>query len=544
MFRPATLFLAIAGTLAAGEGPQHDHSHGPADLGKLGKVTFKVGCGSSVQPEFNRAVAMIHSFWYAEAEKAFQRIISAHPDCAMAHWGVAMSNYHPIWAPPTPDELKRGKAAAEKAAALKTNSERELDYIAAINAFYADSDKLDHRTRAVAFEKAMEKLAAKYPKDDEASVFYGLALLGTASPNDKTYANQKRAAEVLNRILPTQPEHPGIAHYVIHSNDYPALAPLALQAARVYAKIAPGSPHALHMPSHIFVRLGLWDESISSNLASAEKARRYAQQTSGKQSSFDELHAIDYLVYAHMQKGDDAKARELYEKVASTTFASIDLPNFAAAYALGAVPARYALERRQWKEAAALEVRPADFPWKTYPYAEANIHFARGIGAARAGDLNTAKSAVDRLAAIRQELVDQKNTFWAEQVEIQRLGAQAWLAHAAGFGDEGLRVMRAAAELEDKTEKHPVTPGSILPARELLADMLLEAGKPAEALVEVDRSLKVVPKRFYGLSLAARAAEAGRDKTAAERHYRELLDVARGSTRAEVEAAKNFMTQR
>lgn len=537
MFRPATLFLFAASVLMADQTP-HDHSHGPVDLGKLGRVKFDVSCKLAVRAEFSRGVAMMHSFWYSEAESAFQRVAAADPQCAMAHWGVAMSNYHPVWAPPNGEELKRGKEAAAKALAMTGGNERERDYITAINIFYADSDKLDHRTRAVAYEKAMEKLAAKYPKDDEATIFYGLSLLGTASPNDKTYANQKRAAEVLNPILPRQPEHPGAAHYVIHSNDYPALAALALPAARAYAKIAPGSPHALHMPSHIFVRLGLWEESIASNLASADKARRYIQQINPRLSAFDELHAIDYLIYAYMQQGKDDKARALFDKVASTDGAAIDNPNFAAAYALAAVPARFALERRQWTDAAQLEPRPANFPWKKFSYAEANVHFARAIGAARTGDLNTAKTAIDRLAAIRQELVEQKNTYWAEQVEIQRLGAQAWLARGAGLEDEGFRLMRAAADLEDTTEKHPVTPGSVLPARELLADMYLEAGKPAEAWTEVERSLKVSPNRYNGLVLAARAAELSNDRVQMAARYRELIDLASASSRAEVVKAK------
>jgi hypothetical protein len=257
-------------TLRAGEG-DHQHDHGPVDLGKLGKVTFAVSCRGA-QADFSRAVAMMHSFWYAEAEKAFQKMATADPRCAMAHWGVAMANYHPLWAPPTPDELRRGKAAAEAAMAASASApQRERDYIAAIHTFYADSDSLDHATRSGRYEAAMAKVAAAYPKDREASIFHALALIGTASPNDKTYAKQKQAAEILNKVLPKEPEHPGVAHYIIHSYDYPQLANAALQAARTYAKIAPGSPHALHMPSHIFTRLSSWDESIESNIASSEK---------------------------------------------------------------------------------------------------------------------------------------------------------------------------------------------------------------------------------------------------------------------------------
>jgi hypothetical protein len=417
-----------------------------------------------------------------------------------------MSNYHPLWAAPTADELRRGREAAARASALGAPTARERVFIEAVQAFYAGAEKSDHPTRAGAYAKAMANVAAAYPQDDEAAIFSALALLGTASPGDKTYAKQKSAAEILTRILPRHPEHPGVAHYVIHSYDYPALAALALPAARTYAKIAPGSPHALHMPSHIFTRLGLWEESIASNLASAEKARRHMRQQKPGAAAFDELHAVDYLMYAHLQLGDEAKAKALMDRLQAVDGQSIDNANFAAAYALAAAPARYALERRQWSEAAKLTLHPANFDWKPYAYAEANLHYARAIGAARSGDLNTAKAAIDRLEAIRQELVALKNTYWAGQAEIQRTAAQAWLAQGAGLKEEAMRLMRAAAELEDKTEKHPVTPGPIIPARELLADLLLENGQPAEALAEVERVLTVSPGRLSATRLAASAA--------------------------------------
>ena len=530
-------------TLRAGEG-DHQHDHGPVDLGKLGKVSFAVSCRGA-QAEFSRAVAMMHSFWYAEAEKAFQKMAAADPRCAMAQWGVAMANYHPLWAPPTPDELRRGKTAAEAAMAGSANATaRERDYIAAIHAFYKDSDSLDHATRSAKYEEAMAKVAATHPKDREASIFHALALIGTASPNDKTYAKQKQAADILNKVLPKEPEHPGVAHYIIHSYDYPQLANAALQAARTYAKIAPGSPHALHMPSHIFTRLGLWDESIASNTASAEKARNYMRQVNPKAVSFDELHAIDYLVYAHLQKGDDARAGELASQLAAHDAPVLDLNNFAAAYAYAAVPARYALERRMWSDAAKLELRPSTFPWKNFPYAEAILHFAKAVGGARSGDLNTAKAAVDRLGAIRQTLADQKNKYWAEQVEIQRLSAQGTLAFAAGLTTEGLRLLRAAAELEDTTEKHPVTPGSVIPARELLAEMLLEDGKAAEALAEAEKVLTIAPGRYNAEWLAGRSAEKAADRQKAEAHYRALVALAANASRAELAAARSYVAQK
>ncbi len=499
------------------------HEHGAPNLGNIGRAHLATSCNDAAQKEIDRAVALIHSFWYREAEKAFRRAADADPQCGMAWWGVAMSNLHPIWAPPTPTELKTGKEAAEKATATGAKPDRERAFIGAIATYYADSDKLDHRTRMVAYEQAMDRLSTANPNDHEAAIFHALALLGVVDPKDKTYANQKKAAEILNRILPLEPRHPGIAHYIIHSFDYPELAPLALTAARTYAKLAPGSPHALHMPSHIFTRLGLWDESIASNLAAKEKAHQYLSEIMPGAASFDELHAVDYLVYAYLQRGQNEKARALRDHLAEVS--KIDNPNFAAGYALGAVPARYALERRQWKEAAALTV-PANVPWEKYPYAEANIHFAVAIGATRSNQPEVAQRAIDRLAAIHQALIDQKDRYWTDQVEIQRLAAGAWLAHAQKNDDEALKQMRASADLEASTEKHPVTPGAVLPARELLSEMLLDLGKPEESLAEAVHALRDAPNRYNGLWLAMRAAEKS-GKTEEAKNYRAKLNALR-----------------
>ncbi|HWC77745.1 MAG TPA: hypothetical protein VG778_09790, partial [Blastocatellia bacterium] len=480
---------------------QHDHQH---DHGEhLGKVSFSISC-DKVQPQFNRAAALLHSFWYAEAEKAFAEVAKAEPNCAMAYWGIAMSNFHPIWAPPTPAELARGRAAAEKAVALGGKTQRENDYIAAIATFYKDAEKLDHRTRSLAYEKAMERVYVAYPRDNEAAILYSLSLLGTAAPTDKTYANQKKAAEILNKVMPAEPEHPGVAHYVIHSFDYPQLANLALPAARAYAKIAPSSPHALHMPTHIFVRLGLWEESIQGNIASRDSAKRHVAKTHPGAGSFDQLHAMDYLMYGYLQGAQDLKAKQVLDEM--SRIEKLDLDNFAAAYAFAATPARYALERRRWKDAAALHLHPSTFPWKNFPYAEAIINFARAIGAARSGDAAAARRDVERLTEIQKALADAKNDYWASQVEIQRLAAAAWLAKAEGNNDEALKLMRSAADLEDSTEKHPVTPGSVIPARELLADMLAEMNQHQQAFIEFESSLKTAPNRFnayYGMVRAA-----------------------------------------
>src|SRR6185436_3688533 len=337
MRQHALVALTIACCLAALPGAaqeSHEHQHPEAEV--LGHVHFPITCKPEVQPAFDRAMALLHSFGYEMARQAFASLAEQDPACGMARWGVAMTWYHPIWAPPTPAELAAGRAAAEEAARLGARSEREKGYIAAIGAFYRDADKLDHRTRATAYQAAMEKLAAAFPEDDEAAIFHALALLGTAPPNDTTYAQQKRAAEILNRLLPEHPDHPGILHYIIHAFDYPQLASLALPAARAYAKVAPSSPHALHMPSHIFTRLGLWQESIASNLESAAAAKAQMARAHPGATAFDDLHALDYLEYAYLQLGADQKAREVLEEVAKAS--RFDEANFAAGYALVAVP--------------------------------------------------------------------------------------------------------------------------------------------------------------------------------------------------------------
>lgn len=485
-----------------GDDPHSHHQHGEPDLGNIGKASLSTSCNEAAQKEIDRSVALMHSFWYAEAEKGFRKAATADAECGMAWWGVAMSNLHPLWAPPTPGELKTGADAALKAGETGAKTPREKAYIEAINTFYGDAGSKDHRTRMHAYEKAMAKLETDHPDDREAAIFHALALIGISQPTDKTYANQKKAAAILNRILPQEPEHPGVAHYLIHSFDYPELAELALPAARVYAKLAPGSPHALHMPSHIFVRLGLWDESVSSNLASAQKARDYVAQTMPGVASFDELHAVDYLVYAYLQKGNVDEAKKLVELARGVT--KIDNANFAAAYAVGAVPGRFTLEQNNWKDASIL-TPPSAIPWEKFPYAEANIHFARGIGAARSEQLQVAQEAAAKLATIRKALLDAKDAYWADQVEIQRLSVEAWLRHAKGEKEEALKLMRSAADLESSTEKHPVTPGAILPARELLAEMLLESGDRESAAAEITRVLRDAPKRRRAEALLARA---------------------------------------
>jgi hypothetical protein len=520
----------------------HQHKH---DMGeKLGVVNFTVSCNRAAQQQFNRAVALLHSFWYEEAEKAFVEVTKTDPKCGMGYWGIAMSSYHPVWAPPDAAELRNGMAATQKANLTGARTQRERDYIAAIETFYKDADKFDHRTRALAYEKAMEQLYLKYPKDHEAAVFYALALLGTALPTDKTYANQKKAAEILNKVLLSEPEHPGVTHYLIHSFDYPALASLALAAARSYARIAPSSPHALHMPSHIFTRLGLWQESIESNIASASAAKNYAARMHPGAASFDQLHAMDYLAYAYLQTAQDGKVKEIVDALYSMN--KVDANTFAAAYAFAAIPARYVLERRQWSEAAALKLHPVDFPWKNFAYAEAMIYFARSLGESRSGDTAGASKDIERLSSIQSSLAEAKENYWATQVEIQSRTAAAWLAHAEGKQEEALTLMRSAADLEDTTEKNPVTPGAIVPARELLGELLLELREPQQALREFEASLLVSPNRFNGLYGAARAAELSGDRKKAGTFYVKLKTLGEHSDgkRPELQAAKVFLASK
>jgi tetratricopeptide (TPR) repeat protein len=520
----------------------HTHRHDTSE--KLGQVNFVVSCSPAAQKKFNRATALLHSFWYDEAEKAFAAIAVSEPKCGMAHWGVAMSLYHPVWSPSSVVELEKGRAAVEKAKTAGVRTNREKEYIAAIETFYEDSDKVDHRTRALAYERAMEEVYLHYPKDHEAAIFYALALLGTASNSDKTYAKQKRAAEILNKVLPEEPNHPGVAHYLIHSFDYPQLALLALPAARSYAKIAPSSPHALHMPSHIFTRLGLWQESIQSNLASAEAARKHVALSHPGAASFDQLHALDYLVYAYLQGAEDQKARQILDQAA--LLSKVDASVLAASYAFTAIPARYSVERRRWSDAAKLELHPLDFPWEQFRYSEALIYFARALGAARSGDPAAARKDVDKLSAIQKALVESNQGYWAGQVEIQRRSAAAWLAHAEGNDQEALALMRSAAELEASTEKHPVTPGPIVPARELLGDMLLELKQPEEALREFETSLGESPNRFNGLYGAARAAELSGDKKKAGDYYAKMVTLTAhaDSDRPELQKIREFVARK
>ena len=537
-------WLAIGFTAAvlvarASLAQEHQHSHGETEA--LGKVHFPTSC-RGVDAEFTRAVALLHSFGYEEARLAFEAVAAKDSACAMAYWGIAMTWYHPIWAPPNPQELAAGAAAAKKALALAAKTERERGYIAAIAAFYRDADRLDHAARARAYSEATRQLAKQLPEDHEAQIFYALSLLGTAPPDDASFANQKQAAAILNSLLPLEPQHPGIAHYMIHSFDYPQLAADALPAARAYSKIAPDSPHALHMPSHIYTRLGLWQDSIASNLASAKAGRELVARRHPGAASMDTLHALDYLEYAYLQIGDEAAARAVLAEAAAAR--SFDDPRFAAGYALAAIPARFALEGRDWKAAAQLEPPSARLPWASFPYAPAITYFAQAIGASRVGELDRARSALRQLETIHAGLAKSPIPGpydWTRQVESAQLSAGAWLAFAEGRKEDAVKMARAAAQLEETTGKHPVTPGAPLPARELLGDMLLEMGQPAEALAAYEASLREAPNRFNSLYGAARAAELSQNTERARALYAALLaQCVADSPRPELARARKF----
>lgn len=542
---------AFARTQAA-----QQHQHEPIDkLGnldkigeaeKLGRVNFPVSCTPAARQQFNRAVAWLHSFEYEEAEKAFTEVTLTDPRCGMGYWGVAMSNYHPIWAPPNVAELKKGLVAIERAKSVGARTRREREYIAALEVFYKDSDKLDHRTRALAYGDAMERLYRRHPSDREDGIFYALVLIAKGMmAGDKNYANEKRAARILNRVLAREPQHPGVTHYLIHSYDYPGLAALALPAARSYAKIAPASAHAQHMPSHIFTRLGLWQEAIRSNLDANASAKAFAARNHLTGAWDEGIHTMDYLVYAYLQGAQDQQARAVLDELYRIPKAEPE--TFKVAYAFAAIPARFALERRQWDEAAKLTLDQGPlktFPWQRFRWAEAHIHFARAVGLARTGNTASARQEVEQLAAIRQTLAEMKEGYdWAKQVEIERQVAAAWLAYAEGKHEESLGLMRAAADLDEATEKHPVTPGNILPAREQLGELLLELKQPAAALRAFEAALRRAPNRFNGLSGAARAAMLAGDRQKAKSYHGKLLTLCRyaDSGRPEIQEAKAFL---
>ena len=516
-------------------------SCGPLDK-QFGTADFQTSCSDEVKDDFNLAIKLLHSFEYDEAEKAFAKVIDKQPDCAMAYWGVAMSNFHPLWTPPTGAELIKGAVAADIAVSL-ASTKREKDYISAIAAFYKDWKNTDHRTRCLAFEKGMEKVFANYGDDKDAAVFYALALNAAADPMDKTFSKQKKAGNILQALYPGQPNHPGIAHIIIHSYDYPELARHGLDAARKYASVAPSSAHALHMPSHIFTRLGYWDECIASNIASVYSAQCYAEAVGIKGHWDEELHGLDYLVYAYLQKGQNDSAKKQWDYL--KTINEVHPENFKVAYAFASIPSRYLLENRLWKQAANLKVTPVNFPWNKYPWQEAIIHFTRAMGAVHTNDLQSAYKELNALNRLQNILVDQKDAYKANQVAIQAKTAEAWIQLKTGKQNEALALMQMAADMEDKTEKHPVTPGEVIPALELLGDMYMQLNLPQKALAAYETNLQKHPNRFNGLYGAGLAAEKAGNKEKAQTYFKQLMHVAGsdGNPRSEIQYSKMVLKQ-
>lgn len=509
---------------------------------QFGSVEFETSCSQKIKKDFDLGVALLHSFEYDEAEKVFAKVIYEEPGCAMAYWGVAMCNYHEVWpAPPTQEELEKGTKAIKIAQSLPQKSKREADYIDAIAQFYKDWDKTNHHSRCLSFEKAMEKVYRSYPADNEAAIFYALSLDGAADPADKSFSNQRKAGSILTSLYAGEPDHPGIVHYIIHSYDYPELAALALPAARKYASIAPSSAHAQHMPSHIFTRLGLWDECIHSNLISTAAARCYAESAGINGHWDEELHGMDYLVYAYLQKGENDLAKKQCDYL--KTIREVYPVSFKDAYAFAAIPSRYLLENKNWKEAADMETYPGNFPWQKFPWQKAIIHFTRLLGDVNIGRIDSAMAELKNLNRAYDTLMFQKDPYKADQVKIQATISEAWILFKQGKNMEALKQMNLAADMEDQTEKSPVTPGEVIPAKELLGDMLMQMNEPCKALEAYEADLKKHPNRFNGLFGAGSAAEKCGTPAKAKAYYQQLAAIpgAINSTRPELKKVRLFL---
>lgn len=506
--------------LAASPGMAQEHQHGAGE--HLGSVHFATSCNDAAQTQIDRAVALLHSFQFSRAIEGFNAALADEPTCAIAHWGIALSDWGNPFAAGKKEksQLQLGQQSSERGKALGANTERERAYIAAVSTLYEDFDTTPQPRRLLAYRDAMGAVAGNYPQDHEAQIFYALALAAAEDPADKSYADRLRAGDILEKLFAEEPTHPGLAHYIIHTYDVPPLADRALAAAKRYAEIAPDAPHALHMPSHTFTRLGYWQQSIDSNVAAAAAARRQGQTA-------EELHASDYETYAFLQTAQDAAASRIVNSLPQieARFDPTAMLNGAGSsstgyFALAAIPARYALERQDWQQAEQLSLRETPFP-----YTDAMTWFARGLGSARLRHTAAANQAAAALQQIQQRLLNASEAYWARQVEIQQLAVAAWSALAVGKRREALQQMRSAAELEDGTEKSAVTPGPLSPARELLGEMLLQLKEPAAALEQFEAALKKEPRRFRSLYGAARAAQVSGSRESSQRYSRELLRV-------------------
>ncbi len=514
--------------------------------GQFGELKFSLACNYETRATFDLALALLHSFQYTEAEKAFVKVMDADPNCPMAYWGVAMSIYHAAWFPPSEKDLIKGSSVLTIAKKLSME-DKQRAYINAIDAFYTDWEIIDHNTRAKRFEDKMEQIYIAYPEDIEAAIFYSLALFSTRDRVGKEYINERKAGKILEELFVNNPNHPGIAHYIIHNYDNPVLANKGLQTARRYAKIAPSSAHAQHMPSHIFTRLGLWQESIETNLLSSESAKCYADALTLTGSYFEEIHSIDYLVYAYLQKGDNESAEYQYNLIKERReFHPVMLT--AITYPLSAIPARIALENKNWNRAANLELQEIEINWEQYPWQEAIHHFAVALGAAHTNDFEKVEKEIEILNKLHQNLIaqnDKTKAIQIKQVAIQIKTAQAWLSFRKNDLENGLLLMNEAVAIEKTTSKHPVTPGDVLPAIELLGDMLLEMGQPKEALAAYEENLKSSPNRFNGIYGAAVAAQQSGDIEKANMYFQQLVKMSESSKgeRPELKEAQSFIEQ-
>jgi tetratricopeptide (TPR) repeat protein len=510
--------------------PDDAHHHEDMTPEQLGTVHFPTTCIIQVQGQFERGVALLHSFWYEEAEKQFNQIVQEDPRCAMAHWGVAMSLWHELWNHPDRKTIKKGLAEVNKAKKMHPTDDRERGYISAIDAFYSGSKRRDYHDRAAAYTKVMETNYQRHPEDREGAAFYALALLASAPDRDTTFANQKKAGAILEKLFAEEPNHPGIAHYIIHSYDSPQLAEMGLSAARAYAKIAPASPHALHMPSHIFARLGLWQDDIDSNLASIAATRNTAALHMGGESH--QFHAMDFLEYAYLQSGREADAQRLIDEIKAMPQMKDDMygSDFdPRTYSLVVFSARYALELHHWKEAASLALVPGASMGDN-----AVTYWARAIGAARSGNPAEARTDIVEIARLRRTLAKQKKTEFIDYIDADRKEAEAWLAYAEGNHDQALKTLRSIAEKQEAEGDEPLA----IPAREMLADMLADMNQPAQALVEYEADLKFNPNRFDGLYGAAHAAELAGKNTEANTYYAQLLKICNGAASGRPELSK------
>ena len=532
----SALCLCISLAPAAAWAQTEQHQHGGLAPKDIGTVSFETSCSPAVKIRFNEAVALLHSFWFQESRDIFNDVLKQDPTCAISYWGIALTHWgNPFAGQRSPQTIANGKAAIDKGLATGSPTPREKAYLDAVAILFSSNDVTNQRQRVLDYEKAMGRLSVANKGDVEAKIFWALSVAQAASPTDKTYARNLQAAEMLEPLAKQMPAHPGIAHYIIHAYDVPVLAPKALPAARSYAGIAPVVPHALHMPSHTFTRVGYWKESVDSNTKSAD----IAEKTNGIGEA---MHARDYMTYAFLQMGMDTQAKEnvghairLASMGGGAQGAAGAGPNM---FALAAIPARYAMERQQWAEAAALEPRPAP----NAPYTEAITHFVRAIGAARAGRPVDAAADIAKLASIRDREIEMKDEYWSGQVEIQRRGADAWVMFAQGRKDAAIAQMRETADMEDLTDKSAVTPGPIAPARELLGYMLLENGQPKDALTEFEAVMKKEPNRFLAIWGAGKAAEGAKQAAKAKGYFKQLVEMCKdaGMERPELQYARKM----